>query len=85
MLAPIVARIVPNMCPPCEQHVDRQARPPLNNPVGQFVYNAHPGLVDSVLVDGRVVKRSGMITTVDPQNVRRMAYESRDDIVRTGE
>src|SRR3984885_2333265 len=30
---------------------------PLNNPVGAFVYNAHPGLVDTVLVDGEVVKR----------------------------
>jgi 5-methylthioadenosine/S-adenosylhomocysteine deaminase len=55
---------------------------PLNNPVGQFVYNAHPGLVDTVLVDGRAVKRNGMITTVDPQKVRQLAYESRDDIVR---
>ena len=24
----------------------------MNNPVGAFVYNAHPGLVDTVLVDG---------------------------------
>lgn len=55
---------------------------PLNNPVGQFVYNAHPGLVDTILVDGQVVKRNGTITTVDPQKVRRMAYECRDDIVR---
>ena len=55
---------------------------PLNNPVGQFVYNAHPGLVDTILVDGQVVKRNGMITTVDPQKVRRLAYECRDDIVR---
>jgi hypothetical protein len=50
--------------------------------VGQFVYNAHPGLVDTVLVNGRVVKRNGMITTIDPQKVRRTAYESRDDIIR---
>ena len=32
---------------------------PLNNPIGQFVYNAHPGLVDTILVDGKVVKRDG--------------------------
>jgi 5-methylthioadenosine/S-adenosylhomocysteine deaminase len=55
---------------------------PLNNPVGQFVYNAHPGLIDTVLVGGCVVKRNGAVTTVEPEKVLRMAYECRDDIVR---
>jgi cytosine/adenosine deaminase-related metal-dependent hydrolase len=55
---------------------------PLNNPVGAFVYNAHPGLVDTILVDGRVVKRDGKLVGVDQARVRRLAIESRDDILR---
>jgi cytosine/adenosine deaminase-related metal-dependent hydrolase len=55
---------------------------PLNNPVGAFVYNAHPGLVDTVLVDGEVLKRDGVLLGVDAARVRRLAIESRDDILR---
>lgn len=55
---------------------------PLNNPVGAFVYNAHPGLVDTILVNGRVVKRGGELVGVDTARVRRLAIESRDDILR---
>jgi len=55
---------------------------PMNNPVGAFVYNAHPGLVDTVLVDGAVVKRAGVMVDVDVARVRRIAVESRDDIIR---
>ena len=55
---------------------------PLNNPIGAFVYNAHPGLVDTVLVDGEVVKRGGVLLGVDAARVRRLAIESRDDILR---
>jgi cytosine/adenosine deaminase-related metal-dependent hydrolase len=55
---------------------------PLNNPVGAFVYNAHPGLVDTILVDGQVVKRDGKLLGVDAARVRRLAIESRDDILR---
>lgn len=55
---------------------------PLNNPIGQFVYNAHPGLVDTILIDGRVVKRHGKLLTADFASVRGLAYGSRDDIVR---
>ena len=55
---------------------------PLNNPVGAVVYNAHPGLVDTVLVDGEVVKRDGTLVGVDVARVRRLAVESRDDILR---
>jgi cytosine/adenosine deaminase-related metal-dependent hydrolase len=54
---------------------------PMNNPVGAFVYNAHPGLVDTVIVDGVVVKRGGAMVGVDVGRVRRGAIESRDDIV----
>jgi 5-methylthioadenosine/S-adenosylhomocysteine deaminase len=58
---------------------------PLNNPVGSFVYNAHPGLVDTILVDGEVVKRGGELVGIDAARVRRLAVESRDDILRRAE
>jgi 5-methylthioadenosine/S-adenosylhomocysteine deaminase len=54
---------------------------PMNNAIGAFVYNAHPGLVDTILVDGRVVKRDGVLLDVDHARVRRLAIESRDDIL----
>ena len=54
---------------------------PMNNPVGAFVYNAHPGLVDTVLVDGAVRKRGGVLVDVDVARVRRLAIEARDDIM----
>lgn len=58
---------------------------PLNNPIGQVVYNAHPGLVDTVLVRGKVVKRDGKLLTVDAARVRAAAVASRDDILRRAE
>jgi cytosine/adenosine deaminase-related metal-dependent hydrolase len=61
---------------------DGFAMTPLNNPVGQFVYNAHPGLVDTIFVDGTLVKEGGMLVGPDYARVRRLAIESRDDIIR---
>jgi 5-methylthioadenosine/S-adenosylhomocysteine deaminase len=58
---------------------------PLNNPVGAVIYNAHPGLVDTVLVDGEVVKRGGELVSSDVARARRLAIESRDDILRRAE
>jgi cytosine/adenosine deaminase-related metal-dependent hydrolase len=54
---------------------------PMNNPVGAFVYNAHPGLVDTILVDGALVKRDGRLLDVDLARVRRLAIEARDGII----
>jgi len=54
---------------------------PMNNPVGAFVYNAHPGLVDTILVDGVVVKRAGVLVGVDSARVRRLAIDARDNII----
>jgi hypothetical protein len=51
---------------------------PLNNPVGALVYNAHPGLVDTVLVHGKVVKRAGKLVGVDQEKVIRQATQTRD-------
>jgi cytosine/adenosine deaminase-related metal-dependent hydrolase len=61
---------------------DSYGMTPMNNPVGQFVYNAHAGLVDTILVDGKVVKRDGKLVGVDFARVSRLANAARDDIIR---
>jgi cytosine/adenosine deaminase-related metal-dependent hydrolase len=53
---------------------------PANNPYGAVVYNAHPGVVDTILVAGNVVKRGGELLGPDRERVRRLAFESRDHI-----
>ncbi|HWD03422.1 MAG TPA: amidohydrolase family protein [Amycolatopsis sp.] len=57
---------------------DTLALAPLNNPVGQLVYAAHPGLVDTILVAGEVVKRHGVLTGDLAKRTCRMAAEHRD-------
>jgi 5-methylthioadenosine/S-adenosylhomocysteine deaminase len=49
------------------------------------LYNAHPGLVDTILVDGVIVKRDGELLGVDAARVRRLAIEAGDDILRRAE
>jgi 5-methylthioadenosine/S-adenosylhomocysteine deaminase len=61
---------------------DTWSMTPLNNPIAQFVYNAHPGLVDTILVDGRIVKRDGKLTSANYGRVRQLALAARDGIVR---
>jgi 5-methylthioadenosine/S-adenosylhomocysteine deaminase len=51
---------------------------PVNNPYGGVVFNAHPGVVDTVLVGGKFVKRDGELVGQDMDRVKRLAYESRD-------
>jgi cytosine/adenosine deaminase-related metal-dependent hydrolase len=51
---------------------------PLNNPIGQIVYAGHPGLVDAVVVDGRVVKRQGVLLGGLGERAVRLATEHRD-------
>jgi 5-methylthioadenosine/S-adenosylhomocysteine deaminase len=57
------------------------AMTPLNNPMGAVVYNAHPGLVRDVFVQGNRVKRDGVLVGVDLDRLRSMAIASRDYIV----
>ena len=57
------------------------AMTPLNNPLGAVVYNAHPGLVRDVFVQGKRVKKDGQLVGVDFDELRRMAQASRDHIV----
>ncbi|MCI2422341.1 amidohydrolase family protein [Saccharopolyspora sp. K220] len=51
---------------------------PLNNPVGQLVYAAHPGLVDTILVAGEVVKRRGILVGDVAKRACQLAAEHRD-------
>lgn len=53
---------------------------PFNNPVGTIVAAGHPGLVDTVLVAGRVVKRDGALVDVDLPALKARLLESRDRI-----
>jgi 5-methylthioadenosine/S-adenosylhomocysteine deaminase len=53
---------------------------PPNNPPGTIVAAGHPGLVDSVLVAGRVVKRDGVLLDVDLLALRTRLVESRNRI-----
>jgi cytosine/adenosine deaminase-related metal-dependent hydrolase len=53
---------------------------PFNNPPGTIVAAGHPGLVDTVLVAGRVVKRGGRLLDVDLSRLRSRLIESRDRI-----
>ncbi|MCX6431279.1 MAG: amidohydrolase family protein [Actinobacteria bacterium] len=53
---------------------------PFNNPAGTIVASGHPGLVETVLVAGRVVKREGHLIDVDLPTLRTRLRESRDAI-----
>lgn len=54
---------------------------PRNNPYGAIVYSAHAGMVDTVLVAGRVVKESGRLTTVDKARIKTLAMAARDHLL----
>ena len=53
---------------------------PVTDPVGTIVTAGHPGLVDTVLVAGRVVKRDGALVGVDLTALRARLLDSRDRI-----
>jgi 5-methylthioadenosine/S-adenosylhomocysteine deaminase len=53
---------------------------PINNPAGTIVAAGHPGLVDSVFVGGKAVKRDGRLLGVDLPALRARVLESRDRI-----
>ncbi|NIF77110.1 amidohydrolase family protein [Paraburkholderia sp. Cy-641] len=54
---------------------------PLNNPVGAVVLAGHPGLVDTVWVAGRAVKRGGNLVGVDERQVLGELTRSRDYVL----
>jgi cytosine/adenosine deaminase-related metal-dependent hydrolase len=53
---------------------------PVGDPVGTIVAAGHPGLVDSVFVAGRAVKRDGRLLDVDLPALQTRLLESRDRI-----
>ncbi|TDW22598.1 amidohydrolase family protein [Kribbella kalugense] len=53
---------------------------PFNNPVGTIVSAGHPGLVDTVLVDGRIVKRDGRLVGVDLPALQTRLLDSRNHV-----
>ncbi|WP_406637688.1 amidohydrolase family protein [Amycolatopsis sp. WGS_07] len=53
---------------------------PVSDPVSTVVTSGHPGLVDSVYVGGRAVKRDGKLLGVDLPRLRDRLLESRDRI-----
>ncbi|MEU1947989.1 amidohydrolase family protein [Streptomyces sp. NPDC020125] len=53
---------------------------PVGDPVGTIVAAGHPGLVDSVFVAGRAVKRDGRLVGVDLPALRARLLESRERI-----
>ncbi|MBO3678737.1 amidohydrolase family protein [Streptomyces sp. NEAU-YJ-81] len=53
---------------------------PVTDPVGTIVAAGHPGLVDTVLVAGRVVKRDGVLVGVDLPALKARLVASRDQV-----
>jgi cytosine/adenosine deaminase-related metal-dependent hydrolase len=53
---------------------------PVTDPAATIVSAGHPGLVDTVLVAGRVVKRDGVLVDVDLPVLRSRLVESRNRI-----
>ena len=53
---------------------------PANHPAGAVVAAGHPGLVDTVLVAGEVVKQGGTLVGIDLDDLRQRALRSRSRI-----
>lgn len=51
---------------------------PVIDPIAAIVSGSHPGNVDTVMVEGRIVKQGGKLIGVDLDDVRRRAVQSRD-------
>jgi cytosine/adenosine deaminase-related metal-dependent hydrolase len=60
---------------------DNIAMSPLNYPAGAIVYNAHIGMVDTVLVAGKVVKSHGALVAADASRAIRLGQETREHLL----
>lgn len=58
---------------------------PVNDPIGAVVWGMDTSNVDSVFVAGKALKRNGQLLGVDLNRVRKMAYDSRDYVVKASE
>jgi cytosine/adenosine deaminase-related metal-dependent hydrolase len=56
---------------------------PVNDPIGAVVWGMDTSNVDSVFIAGKAMKRNGKLLGVDLKNIRKMAYDSRDYVVKT--
>lgn len=59
------------------------ATSPMNNPLGALVYQAHPGLVDTVFVAGRCRKRGGALVDVDVPALLARAASARNHLLES--
>jgi 5-methylthioadenosine/S-adenosylhomocysteine deaminase len=55
---------------------------PFTNPANMIATAAASAHVDTVVVDGRILKRHGRLTAVDPRLVVREAQESLDALLK---
>ncbi len=53
---------------------------PFTEPVHMIVQSAHPSNVDTVVVDGRILKRHGQLTAMDVPRILRESQESIDHV-----
>ncbi len=60
---------------------DRMNVTPLNDPVTSVVLGMDTGNVDTVIIDGRIMKRSGKLLHVNWPALRRQIDESRDHVI----
>lgn len=60
---------------------DRANILPVNDPIGAVVWGMDTSNVDSVFVAGKALKRNGKLLNVDLDNLRKLAYESRDYVI----
>jgi 5-methylthioadenosine/S-adenosylhomocysteine deaminase len=60
---------------------DTYGMQPMNYPAGAIVESGNPNLVDTVLVNGAVVKRDGHLVGHDFAQVRRQAEQARDRVL----
>jgi 5-methylthioadenosine/S-adenosylhomocysteine deaminase len=54
---------------------------PLNYPAAAVIESGNPNLVDTVFVDGKLVKRDGLIAGHDFARIRKLAEDARDRVL----
>ncbi|MFF3346434.1 amidohydrolase family protein [Streptomyces sp. NPDC002779] len=80
-LADRIGSITPGKCADLVLlRADTPSMTPLNNPVGHLVFQAGRGDIDTVVVNGRVLKHRGKLIGVDLAHARRQAEASRDHL-----
>jgi cytosine/adenosine deaminase-related metal-dependent hydrolase len=60
---------------------DRMNVTPMNDPATAVVAGMDTGNVDTVIIDGRVMKQGGKLLHVDWPSVRRQAEAARDHVI----